>query len=112
MELLNYLRGTRDFVTDTLKTYFPEARYTAPEATYLQWIDFSAYITSGAITTSPHTHFLQKSKVALSDGKTFGAGFENCVRLNFGAPRSIIAEALDRMKSTLRDSCVVNDNNP
>lgn len=103
-ELLQYLRGTRDLVTDTLKTSFPEARYTVPDATYLQWIDFSAYSSSGAIPTSPHTHFLQKSKVALSDGKTFGSEFESCVRLNFGAPRSVVIEALARMKHAICDS--------
>jgi cystathionine beta-lyase len=67
----------------------------------LQWIDFGAYVKSGAITSSPQQHFLKQAKVALNCGKTFGEGFENYVRLNFGAPRSLIAEALERMRASM-----------
>jgi cysteine-S-conjugate beta-lyase len=39
--------------------------------------------------------------VALGDGTTFGPGGEGCVRLNFASPRSMLVEALDRMKTAL-----------
>jgi cystathionine beta-lyase len=100
-ELLVYLKNNRDFVVDYLIENFPEARFTVPDATYLQWIDFSAYVNSGRISDVPYKFFLEKAKVALNDGSVFGDGFENYVRLNFASPRSMVAEALERMHKSL-----------
>lgn len=101
-ELLVYLKDNRDFVVDYFTENFPETRFTVPDATYLQWIDFGAYVKSGRISDSPHQFFLEKAKVALSDGSVFGDGCENFVRLNFASPRSMLAEALERMKIALQ----------
>jgi len=80
----------------------PEARFTVPEATYLQFIDFGEYALSGAIGHSPHEFFLEKAKVAMNDGRIFGEGYEHFVRLNFGAPRPLIAQALERMVGSMK----------
>jgi len=100
-ELLVYLKNNRDFVVDYLTENIPEARFTVPDATYLQWIDFGAYVQSGRISDLPHKFILEKAKVALNDGSVFGEGCENFVRLNFGTPQSLIAEALERMRKAL-----------
>jgi cystathionine beta-lyase len=100
-ELLVYLKNNRDFVVDYLTEYFRETRFTVPDATYLQWIDFGAYGRSGRISEPPHKFFLENAKVALNDGSVFGEGCENFVRLNFGSPNSLIADALDRMRKAL-----------
>ena len=39
--------------------------------------------------------------MALNDGGSFGRGGQGFVRLNFGCPRSILAEGLDRMRAAL-----------
>jgi cystathionine beta-lyase len=44
---------------------------------------------------------LERAKVALNDGKTFGAGGEGFVRLNFGCPRALLSEGLERMRKAL-----------
>lgn len=100
-QLLVYLKDNRDFLTDCLAENFPECRFTIPDATYLQWIDFGAYVKSGRIPTSPHQFFLEQARVAVNDGAQFGEGFEHFVRFNFGAPRSLIEEGLDRMRKAL-----------
>jgi len=100
-ELLVYLKNNRDFVVDYLTENFSETRFTIPDATYLQWIDFGAYVKSGHISEEPYKFFLEKAKVALNDGSVFGEGFENFVRLNFASPRSMVAEALERMRKIL-----------
>ena len=100
-ELLVYLRENRDLVTENLVENFPEARFTLPKATYLQWIDFGAYVMSGQITDPPYKFFLDRAKVALNDGSVFGEGCENFVRLNFGSPRSMVEEGLERMRRAL-----------
>ncbi|NJC96499.1 MAG: pyridoxal phosphate-dependent aminotransferase [Anaerolineae bacterium] len=100
-KLLVYLKGNRDLVVDYLTENFPAARFTIPNATYLQWIDFGAYVKSGQITDTPHKFFLEKARVALNDGSVFGEGCENFVRLNFGSPRSMLEEGLERMRKAM-----------
>lgn len=101
-ELLIYLRDNRDFVVEYLTENFPDARFTIPHATYLQWIDFSNYVRSGRIDKLPFDFFLEKAKVALSNGSIFGEACDNFVRLNFAAPRSMVAEGLERMLGSLK----------
>jgi cystathionine beta-lyase len=73
-------------------------RVAAPEATYLAWLDCR---NAGAAGADPFTFFLDKARVALSDGGLFGHGGEGFVRLNFGCPRAMLTEALDRMRDAL-----------
>ena len=101
-DLLVYLRDNRDFVAEYLTENFPDTRFTIPHATYLQWIDFGEYVKSGQIDTLPFDYFLNKARVALSSGNIFGEGFGNFVRLNFAAPRSLVAEGLERMLRSLK----------
>ncbi len=41
------------------------------------------------------------AKVALNGGAEYGRGGNGFVRLNFARPRSLLIEALDRMKQTI-----------
>ena len=60
------------------------------QATYLAWLD-----TSQLNIKSP-TQFFEKHGIGLSDGTPFGDS--NYVRLNFGCPKSILEEALNRIE--------------
>jgi cystathionine beta-lyase len=96
-ELLGYLRANRDYLVRFLKRHLPQIHPTSPEATYLVWLD----CRQAGISGNPQHFFLSKAKVALNDGTTFGPGGDGFVRLNFGCPRIILAEALERMKAAL-----------
>ncbi|MGB8983725.1 MAG: hypothetical protein WCC12_17785, partial [Anaerolineales bacterium] len=50
---------------------------------------------------SPYEFFLEKAKVALSDGAIFGEQGKGHVRLNFGTSRRILKQGLDRMSRAL-----------
>jgi cystathionine beta-lyase len=91
-ELLAYLRGNRDLVLASVRE-MPGLAITPVEATYLAWIDARA-------TGLPDpTNFFEETGVGLSTGEPFGLpGF---VRLNFGCPRPLLAQALERMKAGL-----------
>jgi len=95
-ELLRYLEANRDFVVEYVRARLPGVAVAPPEATYLAWLDCR---NAGPAAPDPFTFFLEKARVALSDGALFGAG--GFVRLNFGCPRSILTEALDRMSRAL-----------
>lgn len=91
--LLEYLRGNRDLVEREVAA-MPGLSITHVEATYLAWIDTRA---TGIATPG---QFFEQAGVGLSDGADFGApGF---VRLNFGCPRSLLVEALKRMRRALQ----------
>jgi cysteine-S-conjugate beta-lyase len=101
-ELRIYLRENRDFVVDYLTENFPAAKFTNPRATYLQWIDFSEYVENGKMDQPPFDYFLEKAKIALGNGRVYGEGCDNFVRLNFASPRQMVAEALERMLLSLK----------
>ena len=91
--LLAYLRGNRDLLASTLANDFPQLAIEAPiEATYLAWINVSQLGLD-----DPIAHF-EAHGVGLSECAYFGAPRGQYVRLNFGCPRSTLAEALRRMK--------------
>ncbi|MEI6876211.1 MAG: aminotransferase class I/II-fold pyridoxal phosphate-dependent enzyme, partial [Spirochaetota bacterium] len=97
-ELRVYLEGNRDYALDFVRREMPRLRMSKPEATYLTWIDCSGI---GRGLGSPYDFFLEKAKIALNDGATFGTGGRGFLRLNLGCPRATLAEALDRMRSAV-----------
>ena len=98
-QALAYLQANRDFVVDYVREELPGIEMTAPEATYLAWMD----CRQSGIAGSPQAFFLERARVALHDGAWFGTRGEGFVRLNFGCPRSTLAEALGRMRDAVVD---------
>ncbi len=97
-QLLVYLEGNRDFLVDFVRNNLPGVQMGVPQATYLAWLD----CRQSGIEQNPYQFFLEKARVALNDGETFGRGGKGFVRLNFGCPRSLLEEALVRMQQALR----------
>jgi len=97
-QLMAYLESNRDYLYDYVQDELPGISITKPEGTYLGWLD----CRHSGIEGSPFEFFLEKAQVATSDGAAFGKGGEGFVRLNFGCPRSMLSEALDRMKASLK----------
>ena len=97
-ELLRYLEANRDFLVDYVRRHLRGVAVAAPEATYLAWLDCRE---SGIPDGDPFTFFLETARVALNDGTAFGRSGQGFVRLNFGCPRTILTEGLDRMRAAL-----------
>ena len=91
-EQLNYLRKNRDYLQKEINS-IPGLKLLPIEATYLAWIDIS-----GAKLHNP-AHFFEQAGVGLSPGRDFGD--DHYMRLNFGCPRSILEEAVHRIKTAL-----------
>jgi cystathionine beta-lyase len=96
-DLLCYLEANRDFLYNYVSREFAGISMGLPEATYLAWLD----CRQSAIQGSPHDFFLEKARVALNKGDDFGQSGEGFVRMNFGCPRAMLVEALERMKKAL-----------
>ena len=96
-ELLVVLKRNRDLLVNTIHESMPEIKVTAPEATYLAWLDCSQL----TLPEDPYSFFLYKAKVALNRGNDFGAPGEKFLRFNFGCPQSMVQEALERMEKAL-----------
>lgn len=96
-EVVPYLQANRDSAERFLAERIPEIRFYRPRATYLSWLDCENL----GLANPPAVHFLQHGRVALSDGRLFGSGFETCARLNFATSRPILQAILERMAGAL-----------
>jgi cystathionine beta-lyase len=96
--LLRYLAANRDFLVEQVRTRLPGVAVAPAEATYLAWLDCRG---AGPAAAHPCTFFLERARVALNDGSAFGAGGAGFVRLNFGCPRPLLAQGLERMRAAL-----------
>ncbi|MBO9393378.1 MULTISPECIES: MalY/PatB family protein [Caldilinea] len=94
--LRSYLTANRNVAVAFIEQHLPGARFTCPEATYLLWVDLRAVVDG-----KPADFLLRKAKLAVNDGAWFGEGGEGFVRLNFGCPRRILEEGLQRMAAAL-----------
>ncbi|MDO9050667.1 MAG: pyridoxal phosphate-dependent aminotransferase [Methylotenera sp.] len=100
-ELLVYLKQTRDFVADYLTANLPQIRLVAPQGTYLLWLDCRAL----GISDAELKHFfVHEAGVGLSPGILFGEAGSGFMRMNIGAPRRVIVNALGNIVKALANN--------
>lgn len=97
--LLAHLDANRRRVAAFVAERWPEVGHFVPEATFLAWLDFRAL----GLAPSPQRFFLERARVALSDGAAFGPPGHGFARLNFGTSRALLDEILERLDRALRD---------
>ncbi len=90
---MRILDRNRRLVAQLLAEHLPRARYVLPRAGYLAWID----CTDVGLGPDPAKAFLERGRVALSPGPTFGTGGEGFARLNFATTRALLEDAVRRM---------------
>ena len=93
-ELRAYLDGNFEFTVNYLKEHLPKAKCRISEATYLAWVDLSAYF-------EPDEHlplfFAYKAGVLLEGGNMFVQSSDGFIRLNLACPRATVEEGLRRI---------------
>ncbi len=99
LQMVDYLQANVDCLRDFLAQRLPRVQAVLPEASYLAWLDLSAY---GRSHKELADLLVNKARLALNDGTTFGGvDYEGWFRMNIGCPRSMLLEALDRMAAAL-----------
>jgi len=96
--LMAYLAESRDEVTATLAREAPTIRVVAAEGTYLLWLDCRAFCREKSLDDlALKRFFVRRARLGMSPGSLFGQGGDGFMRLNLGAPRSVIREAMRRL---------------
>lgn len=96
--LMEYLDKGRKLLDKELAIHLPSARLTPIDATYLAWIDMSAYgFSTEEMMTRTH-----QAGVAFTEGTFFGKDSgEGYLRFNFGCPHRNIVEGVQRLKKAI-----------
>lgn len=87
------LSANRDLLTSLVAQHLPDAGYIEPQATYLGWLDLSAYGWGDV----PAEKILAEARVAVNPGPRFGETGKGCTRINFACSPAILTEAMERM---------------
>jgi len=97
-QLLEYVWENVCFVDDYLKKNIPQIKAIIPESTYMIWLDCRELGFSG---DELKNFFISKAKVGFNDGRVFGTGGEDFMRINVACPKSVVKQALDNIKNAL-----------
>lgn len=93
-QLLVYLQDNYNLLENFFAERMPGIKVMRPEATYLIWIDFSAY----GLNDDDLNKKLIDAGVGLNRGTQFGKQGSGFMRINIGCPRSILRAALERIE--------------
>ncbi len=101
-EVLSYIEDNFAMATEYIATHLPQLSVMQPEASFLLWINFEKL---GMNPDDLHAFLVQKAKLAFNRGDQFGPGGEGWARMNIGCPRSVVKEALERLKRAIDSQC-------
>ena len=95
---LNALRAYLDqnflFTQEYLRSHLPKAGFQIAEASYLAWVNLSAYFEKDVDLP---LFFANEAGVLLEGGDMFVENSDCFIRLNLACPRSILEEGLRRI---------------
>jgi cystathionine beta-lyase len=97
-EILAYLQANRDWLAQIIAAELPGVTMRVPEATYLAWLDCRGL----ELPCSAGQFFLDRAKVGLNFGETFGPRYAGFARLNFATPAPILRQIVTRMAEALQ----------
>ncbi len=95
--LVERLDQQRTLIGELLDTHLPEVRMRPLEATYLAWLDASAYGHDDAAAVA-----LDRGRVMVSDGASYAPGIAGCVRLNIATSPERLTEIVERLARAWR----------
>ena len=94
-QALAYIENNIDLTLDFLAGHLPKIKIMRPEASYLIWLDCSAYFNNDQKLYDQ----LRDAKVELSAGIQYGAEGHLKTRINVACPQAVLVEGLNRIYS-------------
>ena len=99
-DVIAVIDHNRALLADLMAAKLPEVGYTPPRAGYLAWLDLRAL----GLGDDPCEALLERGRVALNPGPTFGPQGVGHARLNIGTSPALVEEAVRRIaKAVGRD---------
>ena len=98
-QALSYIEANIELTVQFLNEHLPDIKIMRPEASYLIWLDCSAYSQDDQALYDA----LRAAKVELNAGIKYGEEGHLKMRLNVACPKAILIEGLNRMHSALSD---------
>lgn len=92
-DLIAALDHNRMLLADLLAAMLPGVGYAPPQATFLAWLD----LRSLGLGDDPAAALLERGRLALSNGPSFGAPGRGHARLNFATSPANLEEAVRRI---------------
>lgn len=93
--LKQYLWQNYNCLRVFFREHLPQFPVVKLEGTYLVWVDCSELsLPSREIVR----HLLEKENLLLNDGGMYGPAGEGFIRINIACPRSLLADALNRLR--------------
>ena len=100
-QMLEYVEGNINFLTDYCREKMPEIKPLRPQASFLVWLDCRSL---GLDHNQLIDLFINKAGLALNDGEMFNPGGQGFMRLNVGTPRKVLKSALDRLHKAISEN--------
>jgi cysteine-S-conjugate beta-lyase len=97
-ELKIYLDKNFKLTEEYFAEHLPKAKFRVSEATYLAWVDLSAYFEKDEHLP---LFFAYKAGVLLEGGNMFVQNSDCFIRLNLACPKATLAEGLKRISEAI-----------
>ena len=95
-QMLRYIEDNIRFVENYCREHLPKIKPWRPQASFLVWLDCRDLgLSHDALVDL----FVNRAHLALNDGAMFGIGGSGFMRLNVGAPRSVLRQALEQLSN-------------
>ena len=98
-QALEYLEANVEHAARFLARELPAVRMHRPQASFAVWLDFNGL---GLPQPELMRLLVERARLALSEGSTFGAEGTGFMRMNIGVPRSILDLGLHRLREAVR----------
>lgn len=123
-QCVDYIDANHDFVEKFIAANIPLIKYRKAQGTYLAWLDMTGVankINSKAMADDYNRtkaanapmrnpeqmlerYFVKHAKVQMNQGRSYGKGGENHMRMNVGTSRKLIELALNNMANALNSN--------
>lgn len=97
--MLSYVADNIEFTKTFIEENLEGVRMIEHEGTYLVWLDFRG---TGLEVEEIERRIIHKAGLWLDSGKIFGECGRGFQRINTACPRSVLSEALERIKEAFR----------